>query len=406
LMASLHAWRGGTLPEQREELYANAVDLLLNQWEQGKYSRRRKDGSYEIEQPSLIEWLRTDQKAVRQFLNRLAFAVHYDQPTLVGTADIAQAALSDGLMQLSRNPDARPLRLIEHLGNRSGLLEPRGVGIYAFPHRMFQEYLAACHLTEQDDFPENVANLLRKEPNRWREVTLLAGAKAVQGAAANAWALAEALCLNKPPEKKLDDEQGYWGALLAAQVLIENKSIATVTERNREKVGRIRGWLTCTLSHGALQPIDRAQAGEALAIIGDPRFHDDAWSLPNEPLLGFVAIPDGSFWMGSDPQQDKQAYGDEQPQHPVVLPCYYMAKYPVTVGQFRAFVEDEQYQLSERGGLDGLANHPVVYVNWHEALAYCEWLTQTLRAWAHTPEPLATLLREGGRVTLPSEAEW
>lgn len=50
LMASLHAWRGGTLPDQREELYANAVDLLLDQWERAKY-QRRTDGSYEMEQP-------------------------------------------------------------------------------------------------------------------------------------------------------------------------------------------------------------------------------------------------------------------------------------------------------------------------------------------------------------------
>jgi formylglycine-generating enzyme required for sulfatase activity len=51
-------------------------------------------------------------------------------------------------------------------------------------------------------------------------------------------------------------------------------------------------------------------------------------------------------------------------------------------------------------------------VSWHEALAYCRWLTETLRKSAKTPEPLATLLRKGGdgrgpwQVTLPSEAEW
>lgn len=411
LMASLHAWRGGTLPDQREELYADAVNLLLDQWESQKI-RRRPDGSSEITEPSLVEWLRVDQKVIRQLLNHLAFLAHRDQPTLVGTADIAQAPLVEGLMQLNLNPnpDVRPGRLIEYLRDRAGLLEPRGVGVYAFPHRTFQEYLAACHLTEADDFPENVADLLRIEPNRWREVTLLAGAKAVRGAAANAWALAEALCMSEPPKKKAKDESGYWGALLAAQVLIENKNLGNATERNRPKIERIRRWLTATLRHGALPPRDRVDAGDALARLGDPRFLPDAWYLPDESLLGFVEIPAGSFLMGSKPE-DPDADDDEKRQHSVSLSRYYIARYPVTVAQFHAFVvESKDLSDSKRADylrrLAGqLANHPVVAVSWHDALAYCRWLTKQLRE--NPPAQLVSTLRqETWEIILPSEAEW
>ena len=255
-------------------------------------------------------------------------------------------------------------------------------------------------------FPDDLATLLRAEPNRWREVTLLAGAKAVRGTAAAAWTLAEALCFETPPAQRLPEDAGYWAALLAAQVLIENKSLGQVAERNRPKVERIRVWLVRVLQHNALPAVDRVQAGDALADIGDPRFRADAWYLPDESLLGFVEIPAGPFLMGSDDRRDS-LFLKASPQHKVTLPAYYIARYPVTVVQFRTFVEASGYAWEGRNHPQGAAHHPVVYVSWHDAMAYCVWLTARLREWSDTPEPLATLLRtEDWRVILPSEAEW
>jgi len=229
----------------------------------------------------------------------------------------------------------------------------------------------------------------------------------VRGAAANAWALAEALCLDEPPEKKLADERGYWGALLAAQVLIENNSVLQVAERNRAKIEKIRRWLTCTLTHGALPPIDRALAGDALAVIGDPRFRADAHYLPDEPLLGFIEVPAGPFLMGSDPKKDKHAQEEEQPQHEVILPRFYIARYPVTVAQFATFVEASGYEPERSDRWRGLANHPVVYVTWHDAVAYCRWLTEQLHDGKGIPaEVRERAQQEKWEVSLPSEAEW
>ena len=385
LMASLHAWRGGTLPEQREALYADAVDLLLDQWE-GQKVRRGSGGQPELLQPGLAEWLKVDQRAVRALLNRLAFEAHRDQPDLVGTADIPQDKLVVELIQLNPNVDARPKLLAEYLSVRAGLLEPRGVGVYAFPHRTFQEYLAACHLTDHG-FPDELADLLRAEPNRWREVVLLAGAKAARGTASAAWTLAEALCFkdcSPLSAGKREADPGCWAALLAAQVLVENNSLANVAERNRPKVERIRHWLTHIVALGALPAVDRAEAGRALAVIGDPR-----------DLEELVTISAGPFWIGD--RKGSFSLIDNDPQHQVPLPVYKIGKYPVTVGQWRRFV-DTTHHSGDLDALQGLANHPLVNVSWHAAQAYCRWLTDEWRR-------IGKIERDE-IVRLPTEAEW
>lgn len=113
---------------------------------------------------------------------------------------------------------------------------------------------------------------------------------------------------------------------------------------------------------------------------------------PIEPEMVF--IPAGGFTMGSDPSLDQDAVDDEQPQHTLYLPDYYLAKMPVSNAQYAAFVQATGHHPPERwiGGQPptGKEDQPVVYVSWHDAVAYCHWLAE-----------------ETGRpYRLPSEAEW
>ena len=112
--------------------------------------------------------------------------------------------------------------------------------------------------------------------------------------------------------------------------------------------------------------------------------------------------------------------GEDDSLHRSTLPTYYIARYPVTHAQYAAFVREtghnppeadidseRPYEWREGNCPAQRANQPVVLVTWHDALSYCRWLAEKLRAWERTPEPLATLLREEGwAITLPSEAEW
>lgn len=404
LMASIHAFRGGSLPEKRQELYAEAVDLLLDWWEERRV-RRQPDGSVVTLLPSLSEYLNLrDKSKIRALLERLAYEAHAHQTEMRGTADIAEKELVFGLYQL-REGTVDPHHLVAYLRDRAGLLLPRGVGVYTFPHRSFQEYLAACYFTSPacPNQPEELAEAVRTDPERWREVALLAAAKGAAGSATGLWVLVDCLCPTVVTEKAAD----LWGAMIAGQILQENRIfLANVGRSHAPKLERVRQWQAAGLRHPTLSVLERVSAGNVLATLGDPRFDAEHWYLPKEPLLGFVEIPAGAFTMG----EGKSA-------HSVTLPRYWMARYPITVAQWHAYLQATNSTPRDPDSLQGIANHPVVIVTWQEAIAYSTWLTDRLKALAPQYLALPTLsaaarmfwegVTNGSyRVRLPSEAEW
>ncbi len=406
VMALVHAHKG-RLPDARALLYEDTVDILLWRWEDIKTSG---EGAPALRQ-LLLDAGRNDTD-LKQVLWELAFEAH-GQSTSSNSeslADIGELRLQKALARLHPTGSLDWARaVIETMKLRAGLLLERAPEVYTLPHRTFQEYLAGAHLTRQLDFPDRAAQLMAQGAF-WREVILLAVGRLVHlvGDTARPLALVAELC----PEKPKGDELAWRRAWLAGDVLLEmGLNRVQDSSLGRELLIRAQTRLATLLRVGALKPVERAAVGNILAQLGDPRFRvGAAWYLPNEPLLGFVQVPAGRFRMGSDRMRYPSANEIELPEHDLELQGFYLGRYPVTVAQFRIFVQSGQHMQIDPdtlGCLTGPPNHPVVRVTWYEALAYCAWLTEQLRTWRSTPEPFANLLRyQGWSVTLPSEAQW
>lgn len=108
-------------------------------------------------------------------------------------------------------------------------------------------------------------------------------------------------------------------------------------------------------------------------------------------ILEMVAIPEGSFVMGS-PDAEAGRSNDEGPQRTVNIAPFFMGRYQVTQLQWCAVaglpkvkIDLKVYPSYFKG-----ANLPVERVSWHDAIEFCARLSQLT----------------GCNYRLPSEAEW
>jgi formylglycine-generating enzyme required for sulfatase activity len=127
--------------------------------------------------------------------------------------------------------------------------------------------------------------------------------------------------------------------------------------------------------------IERCQ-GQAQYFIED---------LSNEKTLEMVAIPGGTFYMGS-PETEADRLESEEPQHLVTVKPFFMGKYPITQAQWQAVVTLPPIKRSlalNPSKFKG-ANHPIETISFHDAIEFCARLSNYT----------------GREYRLPSEAEW
>jgi formylglycine-generating enzyme required for sulfatase activity len=157
--------------------------------------------------------------------------------------------------------------------------------------------------------------------------------------------------------------------------------------------------------------------------------------LGNDITLEMIAIPGGTFTMGSPPNE-KDSYKYERPQQEVTVPTFFMGKYPITQAQWRAVAsrtdlkvekdldpdpshfkdppkpplkrgasdfkdppkpplkrgasDSPPFEEGARGGSPTRWDRPVEQVNWYDAVEFCARLSKLT----------------GREYRLPSEAEW
>jgi formylglycine-generating enzyme required for sulfatase activity len=412
VMTLLHTFRG-KLPEDRTELYADAVDLLLRRWEQ------RIGGEAGLLEQLNIPGLK--MSTLEEGLYKVAFQAHSAPGAAPGqTADISEADLRAWLAPYLGQSWDKAGDFIAYIRERAGLLVRHKTEAYTFPHRTFQEFLAACHLVVQPDYPGQAARLARTEPDRWREVFILAAGHATRTHRLSlAIASVNDLCPAALEETARPDAAAFRRAMLAGETLLE----IGLNGLQREEAGqavlkRIRSWLAAAMrADRQLKPVERAAAGNVLARLGDLR---PGVGLRSDglPDITWRPVPAGPFRMGSDKKKDRSAEEAEFPQHEVNLPAYQISLYPVTNAHYGVFVADGGYtdkwrrcwtkagsdwkgnrtEPDQYGDPFDLPNHPLVGVSWYEAVAFCHWLTLRFReAGELGPEQV---------VRLPSEAEW
>jgi formylglycine-generating enzyme required for sulfatase activity len=395
LMATLHSNRTTRLPDDRVDVYDEVVKLLLERW------HKPEDG-----ERSPLDMLGITMGQLRGRIEGLAYEAHRDNVRRAGTADIAEAALSAAFRPLLGGDHNKAHEIIQDIEQRAGLLVGQGVRDhqqqFTFPHRAFQEYLAACHLAAQRDLEKRTHELVTTAPDQWREVAIYAAriAGTDRGVGVADTLVHRRSCDDYRRSVALTDNDWRAAVLAGLQLLEIGLQDVVTDDLYRPVCERVSNWLLRLIETPRLLPLaERIEAGNVLGRLGDPRFETVYQAgKPHYILPPLAQIAAGPFEMGSNKDEtqwdDEYSKATNNNRHMVTVPEFWISRYPVTNAEYALFAKAtgaEVPELWREGEVPpGLETHPVVTVSWHDAQAYCRWLSEV----------------SGRAARLPTEAEW
>ncbi len=223
-----------------------------------------------------------------------------------------------------------------------------------FHHQLLQEYFAAYELARRFLAGKRLAKLWKIPWRDWKFIR--SDWDPLPSPPQTNWV--EAVVLTAGLMKTEDAERFALTVLphnppLAARCIRE--SGVKISDATIEKV---KSRLQADLENPHVRLTARLAAGKMLAKLGDPRLlgRRGEVELPEGKKLAFIApdwveIPEGSFQMGTTPRQALllmlqrvNPTPDELHPHLVSLSAFKMARYPVTVAEYRCFMDAGGYQ--------------------------------------------------------------
>ena len=446
------------LPNTRYKLFDGLVRLMLEKWDP------RRDLA-EVSSFKQLFVANDGRSAMRAVLERAALWQATQPKRATAGGDAAEEAIlpatklrefTEAVMQSATVADITAV--VNWIEQRSGLLSRvnDADGARCVMHAQLKYFLAVGELrhtcADDSEFAEKLLEHLLRDPDWFRQMTTMGLARIADRQRALAHAV------RKIVEDSFERDNGtpldapHWKALAVFVIAwVDAVPASTWHAASGSALNKalqpLRGRILELVETQQLTVPLRAEAADAVGVLGDPRFEASRlflWRLnrqadaANEAIHGFVRVrtPSGKFRMGHEKESDNK------PRDVQIAHDFFIARTLTTVAQYACFVdaggyklgvqvwgaqgvawrqgkfdsqvENEDYKkwLARRTGALRLqpwdwtsqlahASRPVTGVTWFEARAYARWLDTQL-----TSAQRALLGPKRWEVRLPTENQW